>query len=144
MEVRVMENNLTAIGARHEKNCEVIDLTCVQDERLSWKAKGIFNYLVTRPPYWTVNEADMIGRSKDGINSLNSGIKELTEFGYMFRIVKCVNGRITKWAYLITEIPCTNEDIVAHIPEGYKLHSKSPRKEDARIIYQRGKEYGKQ
>jgi len=126
-EVKVMENNLIIIRADHEKNYKVIDLTCVQDEKLSWKAKGIFNYFVTRPPYWSIKIADLFKKSKDGMNSLNSGIKELIEAGYLFRIVKKDNkGMFTNWAYLTKEIPCSDKEIIPFIPEGYKLHSKNP------------------
>ena len=126
-EVKVMENNLIIIRADHEKNYKVIDLTCVQDEKLSWKAKGIFNYFVTRPPHWSIKIADLFKKSKDGMNSLNSGIKELIEAGYLFRIVKKDNkGMFTNWAYLTKEIPCSDKEIIPFIPEGYKLHSKNP------------------
>lgn len=126
-EVKVMENNLIIIRADHEKNYKVIDLTCVQDEKLSWKAKGIFNYFVTRPPHWSIKTADLFKKSKDGMNSLNSGIKELIEAGYLFRIVKKDNkGMFTNWAYLTKEIPCSDKEIIPFIPEGYKLHSKNP------------------
>ena len=122
-----MENNLIIIRADHEKNYKVIDLTCVQDEKLSWKAKGIFNYFVTRPPHWSIKIADLFKKSKDGMNSLNSGIKELIEAGYLFRIVKKDNkGMFTNWAYLTKEIPCSDKEIIPFIPEGYKLHSKNP------------------
>ena len=120
-------NNLIIIRADHEKNYKVIDLTCVQDEKLSWKAKGIFNYFVTRPPHWSIKIADLFKKSKDGMNSLNSGIKELIEAGYLFRIVKKDNkGMFTNWAYLTKEIPCSDKEIIPFIPEGYKLHSKNP------------------
>jgi hypothetical protein len=122
-----MENNLIIIRADHEKNYKVIDLTCVQDEKLSWKAKGIFNYFVTRPPHWSIKIADLFSKSKDGMNSLNSGIKELIEAGYLFRIIKKTDkGIITNWAYLTKETPCSDKEIIPFIPEGYKLHSKNP------------------
>ena len=122
-----MENNLIIIRTDHEKNYKVIDLTCVQDEKLSWKAKGIFNYFVTRPPHWSIKIADLFKKSKDGMNSLNSGIKELIEAGYLFRIIKKTDkGIITNWAYLTKEIPCSDKEIIPFIPEGYKLHSKNP------------------
>ena len=122
-----MENNLIIIRADHEKNYKVIDLTCVQDEKLSWKAKGIFNYFVTRPLHWSIKIADLFKKSKDGMNSLNSGIKELIEAGYLFRIIKKTDkGIITNWAYLTKEIPCSDKEIIPFIPEGYKLHSKNP------------------
>lgn len=118
-------NNLIVIRADHKKNYKIINLTCVNDQRLSWKAKGIFNYLITRPPFWEIHTSDLIERSNDGKSSLYSGIKELIETGYIFRITKRVNGKIVKWGYLTTEIPCSNEDIVPLIPKEYSLYSKN-------------------
>lgn len=116
------ECNLIVIRAEHNKNYKTIDLTCVNDPRLSWKAKGIFNYLTTRPPLWQSKMHDLINKSPEGMSALNSGIKELIKYGYVFRIVKRTNSSVIKWGYLTSEIPCSKEKIENLIPDGYKLY----------------------
>jgi hypothetical protein len=124
-ETTIMTNdecNLIVIRAEHNKNFKTIDLTCVNDPRLSWKAKGIFNYLTTRPPLWQSKMHDLINKSPEGMSALNSGIKELIKYGYVFRIVKRTNSSVIKWGYLTSEIPCSKEKIENLIPDGYKLY----------------------
>ncbi len=55
------------------------------DERLSWKAKGIYLYLVSRPDDWTYYVGDFTKRSKDGRVAVQSAIKELETYGYLKR-----------------------------------------------------------
>jgi hypothetical protein len=58
---------------------------CLCDPRLSWKAKGLFGYLIGRPPGWQLRMADLIARSTDGRDAVLSGIKELEDCGYLVR-----------------------------------------------------------
>ena len=53
------------------------------DSDLSWKAKGIHTYLITRPDGWEFNRQDIINRSKDGRAAVKSGLEELKEQGYL-------------------------------------------------------------
>jgi len=54
----------------------------VEEESLSWKAKGIHSYVMSRPPGWTVYRKQLQEISTDGRTSLQSGLKELREAGY--------------------------------------------------------------
>lgn len=53
------------------------------DDRLSWKAVGLLTYLVTRPDGWKFFKADLISRHDDGKTSVESGLEELREAGYL-------------------------------------------------------------
>lgn len=55
----------------------------VNDENLSFKAKGLLLYLLGRPPGWAFS-AERIARTskKDGREAVLSGLKELSEAGY--------------------------------------------------------------
>jgi hypothetical protein len=61
----------------------VLDLTATEDKRLSWAAKGLHTYLISRPDGWQVNYADLLSRSTDGKHALQSSLKELKEAGYL-------------------------------------------------------------
>lgn len=53
---------------------------------LSWKAKGIFIYILSRPKGWKLNiKGDVSKRSTDKERSIYSGIKELVDSGYISR-----------------------------------------------------------
>lgn len=86
-----------------------IDLTNVKDKRLSWRAKGIFTYLSSRPKDWSIRTADLLNKSTDGITSLNTGIKELINTGYVHRAVQKEEGKICSWVYFVFEKPVSIE-----------------------------------
>jgi len=57
----------------------------INETGLSWKAKGILIYLLSKPDGWTVRENDIVKHSVDGLKATKAGIKELIDRGYMFR-----------------------------------------------------------
>jgi hypothetical protein len=87
-----------------------IDKMAIQDERLSWKARGLLCYLLSKPNDWKVIVKDLINRSqKDGDASVRAGIKELRNFGYM-RLNKVKNeaGRVDHCEYIVFEKPLSD------------------------------------
>ena len=79
-----MEGNLTIVKTKQNKNFTIMSLITINDNRLSWKAKGLHTYLISRPPDWTVYLESLKGFSSDGTTSLKSALKELIMFGYLF------------------------------------------------------------
>lgn len=67
----------------NEGNYTVLNNTCIRDRRLSLKAKGLHTYFMSLPPNWKLYKSELVKHSRDGINSVNSAIKELVEFGYV-------------------------------------------------------------
>lgn len=61
----------------------VISNAVIKDERLSWKARGIFAYLMSLPEDWNFHQSEIAKHSKDGKDSLRTGMNELQEFGYL-------------------------------------------------------------
>jgi hypothetical protein len=59
--------------------------TPLRDPRLSWKAKGIASYLLSKPPGWQIWTGDLIRRSTDGRDAVLAGLRELEVFGYLKR-----------------------------------------------------------
>jgi len=60
---------------------------------ISLKAKGLFCYLQSRPDDWQFSSVRMAKIIKEGIDSIQSGLKELEEHNYLERI-KLANGRM--------------------------------------------------
>jgi len=56
-----------------------------ENTALSWKAKGILSYLLSRPPNWEMSTTDLARRSSDGMDAVRSGIAELELAGYIVR-----------------------------------------------------------
>ena len=57
----------------------------IRDERLSWKARGIFVYLWSQADNWNFYVSEIAKHSTDGEGALQSGLKELESLGYLIR-----------------------------------------------------------
>ena len=77
---------------------------------LSFKAKGILWYLLSKPSDWKAYIKEIAKNSKDGVKSVRSGIKELVDSGYVVRTTERDNGVITDWVYYVYDKPITNLD----------------------------------
>ncbi|QHJ76840.1 MAG: hypothetical protein [Bacteriophage sp.] len=58
----------------------------VRDASLTWKARGIFNYLWSQANEWQFYVSEVAQHSKDGENALQTGLQELEEHVYQKRI----------------------------------------------------------
>lgn len=91
------------------KNFSIIDNRFILDKNLSFKAKGILTYLLTRPSDWKVYAEEIASHSTDGIDSVKSGLKELKEAGYVVHQVVREKGRIIAHEYIVYEFPPETE-----------------------------------
>lgn len=83
----------------------MVNKSFVNDKSLSWKAKGILLYLLSKPDDWKIYESDIIKNSSDGRDSVRSGIKELIEAGYIERTLRQdVKGRLMGYEYCVYEV----------------------------------------
>lgn len=67
----------------NEGNYTCLNNTCIRDPRLSLKAKGLHTYLMSLPPGWHLYKSELVTHFRDGMDSVNSAIKELEEYGYV-------------------------------------------------------------
>ncbi|WP_343337338.1 hypothetical protein TPELB_23830 [Terrisporobacter petrolearius] len=63
----------------------MLNKTCLCDDKLSWKAKGLHSYLLSLPDHWKIYISDLQNRSKDGRDSTTSAVNELMKLGYIKR-----------------------------------------------------------
>lgn len=82
-----------------------IDNTAVNDNRLSFKARGILLYMLSRPDDWQFYEDEISGHSCEGIKSIRAGMNELIACGYVNRTQKREKGQFSKYEYTVTEVP---------------------------------------
>lgn len=96
---------MTIFRVEHKKNYTVINNFICTDNRLSWKAKGIWLYAFSRPDDWEFHIDDLLKQSCDGRDSLRSGLNELEKFGYLVRIQKRENGQFSNAEWIFLEMP---------------------------------------
>ena len=75
------QNEIIRIQKRYN-NFGMIDKGFLEDNRLSFKAKGLLWYLLTRPDNYKVTIKDIINNCADGKSAVYSGLRELKQFGY--------------------------------------------------------------
>lgn len=68
---------------KHERGFTIIDNAALCDQRLSWKARGLLAYLLSRPDHWKVIAEALENEAPDGRASVRSGLAELQHFGYL-------------------------------------------------------------
>ena len=89
----------------------IIEKTCLNDQELSWKAKGLHSYLMSLPDDWDISTSDLQERAKDGRDSVLSTLKELQQAGYLKRTMKrAPNGQTMGYEYEVFE--CPQEDVI--------------------------------
>jgi hypothetical protein len=68
--------------ARHDHGYVMIQNKALADERLSWKARGLLAYLLSRHPNWVVSSEQLSKMGPDGPTAVRSALKELRSVGY--------------------------------------------------------------
>lgn len=87
----------------------MIDKRPIENNALSYKAKGILTYLMSRPDGWEVSIADLINRSTDGKASVRAGMRELKKAGHVKYTVTRDGRRITGLLIEVYEQPGKQE-----------------------------------
>lgn len=57
----------------------------LQDERLSFRARGLMAYLLSLPPSARVNSSQLAERAPEGRDAIRKALAELEEYGYLRR-----------------------------------------------------------
>ena len=83
-----------------------IDKRVFEDPRLSWRAKGIMGYLLSKPNGWKVNVVDIWGKGKEGRNAVQDCMAELRLYGYADLVTTHdENGVFTGKEWVVSEEP---------------------------------------
>lgn len=72
-----------AVIRKKKHSYTVLSNSVIRDERLSWKARGIFAYLMSLPDDWTFRQVEIVKHSPDGRAALRAGLKELQKYKYL-------------------------------------------------------------
>jgi hypothetical protein len=91
----------------------MIDRRPIENPKISWKAKGILAYLLSRPDNWIVRLGDLVKRSPDGVFAIRGAINELQAAGHVHRKeVREANGRFVRYELEVYELPFTSKPVI--------------------------------
>ena len=97
-------SDLIRLTIKRNERYKTIYLEAIEDPRLSWRAKGLHTYLISRPPDWKIRYKDLEARATDGKTALASAIKELQDAGYLtIDRLQDEHGRFVGSKWIITE-----------------------------------------
>jgi len=95
----------------------------LQDNSLSWEARGVLAYLLSKPDKWQVRVTDLVRQGPGGRDRMRRILKELEAAHYLERKrVHLPNGQI-EWESIVYEAPHTMD--VFSI-DGSAMHGKGP------------------
>lgn len=98
---------MAIIRSKRSKNFSIIDNDILDDERLSFKARGLLSYMLSKPDDWRFYATELAKHSqKDGRDSIGGALKEMEKFGYLKRTQKrSLNGRFGDQDWLLLDTP---------------------------------------
>lgn len=99
------------IRKQYQRGFTTLDNTPINDEQLSWKAKGLFTYLWSKPDDWDYRVTEVAEHATDGIGSTSTGVNELEKAGYLKRKQKNKDGVFGDSVWTLSEKPIFKKPI---------------------------------
>lgn len=83
----------------------------LEDERISWQAKGVLAYLVGKKDGWKMRVGDLVKKGTAGEHAVRGALKELRTLGYAQCVcVKGEKGRVAEWVWKVSDSPVFRPD----------------------------------
>ncbi|MDK8117358.1 DnaD domain protein [Limosilactobacillus reuteri] len=95
----------------YQKRFTTVDNTILNDESVSWKAKGLFTYLWSKPDNWNYSVKEVSKHAKDGRDSTSDGVQELEEHGYLKREQINKKGSFGSSVWTLSERPIFKKQV---------------------------------
>ncbi|MBT6321856.1 MAG: hypothetical protein HOJ31_06690 [Anaerolineae bacterium] len=124
----ITEKEQSVFRAQHDKENPyvIVNKTFVENPLLSWKAKGLLLYLLSRPDNWTVQIGDLVKRSTDGQHAVKSILKELIDAGHIVKVgqTRDKQARFLRNEYHVYEKPCVKTRDGKPVTDNHTLSNK--------------------
>jgi hypothetical protein len=101
---------------RPSTNYSVVANEIIENEALSYKARGLLISLLAKPDDWRVSFNHLVNAGKEGREAIRSAIVELEEAGYMVRVkTRDKNGKFSTDTYVF-DTPKDTESTIDGLP----------------------------
>ena len=97
---------MAIIRQKRKERFSIVDNKVIEDKRLSFKARGLLIYMLSKPDDWKFYTDELVKRSvKDGISAIKSTLREIEAAGYLVRKQgHKSNGQFTSQDWILTDI----------------------------------------
>jgi len=85
----------------------MVDRRPIDNPELSYRAKGVLTYLLSRPDGWEVNIGDLVNHGIEGRDALRNTLTELREAGHLEYLQERESGKYSTGKILVYEVPRT-------------------------------------
>lgn len=97
------------IKNKTQDNFTVVPNSVLNDEKLSWKAKGILAYFMSKPSDWVIRERDLINKATENKAAYRTGVEELVKAGYITKSQsRAERGKYSETTIIIDFSPSTD------------------------------------
>ncbi len=103
-----MSGGIIRVNKRGSKGYFMASNAPFNDEALTWEARGLMGYLLSKPDGWETRNSDLISKGPAGEHKLSRMLKELKDGGYMHRYRRNAGGGLFDWITEIYERPELN------------------------------------
>lgn len=102
---------MSIVRAERKSQFYTLPNATIEDDRLSWEARGLLVYLLSKPDHWKVLVRDLVNRTKNalgkrsGRDKVYAILRELRMAGYLCMIRQRQGGEFTGVDYEVSETP---------------------------------------
>ena len=118
---------MAIIRQKRKERFSIVDNKVIEDERLSFKARGLLIYMLSKPDDWKFYTEELAKRSnKDGISAIKTALNEIEDAGYLTRKQgHKKNGQFTSQDWILTDTstnsPQVEKSLADKAPAGKAL-----------------------
>ena len=96
---------MAIIRQKRKERFSIVDNKVIEDERLSFKARGLLIYMLSKPDDWKFYTEELAKRSnKDGISAIKTALNEIEDAGYLTRKQEHrKNGQFASQDWILTD-----------------------------------------
>jgi len=108
------------------------------DASLSWEARGVMGYLLSKPDGWECRNSDLVANGPAGEDKVRRTIKELKDAGYIRRFKKRSEEGTFEWVTEVYESPSLNpscqQTIKGLTTDGSTIRGSTTRGKPAHVV----------